>query len=142
MTNQQDVSVRLDDRIRHARDLLRDVKRCTGGDAREYALSCAEQLHLLECLPIGDRPHLVDHTAIEDFGNEKDKLAQANRLARYALMSAKEAPVGIVVMKSLVIGLARARSLENMAPRSLNVAVVYQNNAPAFQLPEQLLEDE
>lgn len=79
---------------------------------------------------------------IEQFGHDPVKLAEMNRLARYGLMSAKEAPVGIAVMKSLVVGLARARSLENMAPRSLNVAVVYQGAPPELNLPEQILEDE
>lgn len=59
------------------------------------------------------------------------------RVASAAWMSAKEAPVGIAVAKSVMIGITRARATEKSGPRSLNVQTVYMTAPmPTFEEKE------
>ncbi len=101
----------------------------------------------MEVLDAASRFGEVDPTNLEpsrammdDFGHDPEKLAQVNRLARYALMNAKEAPVGLAIAKSVAVGLARAQAMSKSAPRTMNVAILHVGGE--LNLPTQVLEDE
>lgn len=85
-------------------------------------------------------PNEPSRAMIDDYGHDTERLKQAQRLARYALSNAKEAPVGIAVMSRVVVGLAKARAAREQAPRTLNVAII--NNGGGLNLPRVELEDE
>lgn len=46
------------------------------------------------------------------------------RMAKYALMAAKEAPVGLSIAKATFASIVKARATEKQGPRQLNVNVV------------------
>lgn len=75
---------------------------------------------------------------IKELGYEK--ATERDRVARYGLMSAKEAPVGIKVAQAISSSIIKARSVEKAGPRSLNIAVV-QMTAPPPIFRELELED-
>lgn len=55
-----------------------------------------------------------------------EKATRMFRLAKYATMSAKEAPVAIKVAESIARGVMKARSMKESAPKTL--AVAFLNN--------------
>lgn len=61
---------------------------------------------------------------LEKYG--PDEAGRRFRLAKYALMSAKEAPVGIKVAESLARGIMKSRALQKAAPQALSVAYLSQ----------------
>jgi len=54
------------------------------------------------------------------------------RIANSAWMSAKDAPVGLLLSQRVVSSIVKARSTEKNAPRTLNVAVVQMPEAPQY----------
>lgn len=65
---------------------------------------------------------------IDELGEEAawDKF----RIVLAANQSAAKAPVGLKLAQQTMLGIIRARATEKAAPRSLNVAYVYVNQAP------------
>jgi len=61
------------------------------------------------------------------------------RVAQSAWAAAKDAPVGIKVASSVLVGILKAKATEKQGPRTLNVAVVHMT-APMPQFPEQEIE--
>lgn len=62
------------------------------------------------------------------------------RLAQYATMSAKEAPVAIKVAESVARGVMKARSMEKAAPKTL--AVAFLNNTVHHHYESKDVDDE
>ena len=59
---------------------------------------------------------------VEELGQERAE--KRLRMAKYALMSAKEAPVGLAIAKATFASIIKARATEKQGPRQLNVNVV------------------
>lgn len=57
------------------------------------------------------------------------------RVAQAAWMSAKEAPVGFKIAKDVFVGISKALSSDNGAPKILNMQAVQINLAPPQVLP-------
>ncbi len=71
---------------------------------------------------------------VEELG--MDGALKKLRTAKYNLMAASAAPVGIKVAAQIFTGITKARATERAAPRSLNIAKVYMT-VPAREYPEQ-----
>lgn len=84
-------------------------------------------------------PDEVPDEILDDFRGDIRAQQHAHRLAKYALINAKEAPVGIAVMSRVVVGIAKARSMEKAAPRSLNVAFI--NVSSPIDIPVQEIDE-
>lgn len=54
------------------------------------------------------------------------------RVARAAMMSAKDAPVGLKMAQNIAIGIVKARATEKAAPRNLNIQIANMD----FKLPD------
>lgn len=58
--------------------------------------------------------------------------ARRHRLATWAQLGAKEAPVGLKYTKEILVGIVKARATEKAEPKRLNIAITKID----FQLPE------
>lgn len=56
------------------------------------------------------------------------------KTAQYALLTAKEAPIGLRIAKDIMLGLARVRAREKVGPKTLNMVVVQMSGTlPKFE---------
>lgn len=61
-----------------------------------------------------------------------DKAERKFKVAKAAWMAPKDAPCGILMAKSVSLGIIKARAAEGTAPRGLNIAVQMVVSAPHF----------
>lgn len=62
------------------------------------------------------------HEWVKALGQEK--AWRRFKTAQYALLTPKEAPIGVRIAKDIVLGLARVRAHEKLGPKTLNMVVV------------------
>jgi hypothetical protein len=74
---------------------------------------------------------------LNDAGEARKRL----RIANAAHKSAKEAPIGLAIAKSVAVGIVRARATEKGAPKVLNLTMVELTVQPPPQLEEMEVED-
>lgn len=61
------------------------------------------------------------------------------RIARTGWMTQKDAPVGTTLAARQLLGIMKAKAMEEAAPRSLSITLVQGGQAPAY--PEKLLDE-
>lgn len=82
-----------------------------------------------------EHPEVMPKGWVERFG--KKEAIKRQRLAAYALMSAKNAPIGIQVAKNVAVGVLKARAESQKAVPRLNVSFVQMTvQLPHFQEKE------
>lgn len=86
---------------------------------RESASVLRDALAFVEIDPAWEEP---PQEWLEKYGQlEAEKRFRA---AKYALMNAKEAPVGLKLAKDTFVGMAKARATEKGGPKTLNMTFV------------------
>ena len=81
---------------------------------------------------------------LEDGTVTVEELAKRKRIAQYALMSPKEAPVALQIAAKVLGGMHKARAMEGAAPKHLNLTMVSISapNQPIPLFPEKEIEHE
>lgn len=76
---------------------------------------------------------------IEEMGAERAK--RKFRVSRATWLSPKNAPVGLMLAKSIMTGAMKARAMQDQGPKSLNINLV-SISAPMPVFPEKKLEND
>ena len=87
----------------------------------------------------------IETCTSEEEKNEKlRELDRRKRIARYALLPPKEAPVALQIAAKVLGGMHKARAMEGAAPKHLNLTMVSISapNQPAPVFPEKEIEHE
>lgn len=72
---------------------------------------------------------------IEDGSLTKEEALKRMRIARYALMPPKEAPVALQIAAKVLSGMHKARAMEGAGPKHLNLTMV-SISAPGQAIPQ------
>lgn len=85
----------------------------------ESAAVVQDALRFSELSPEAQEP---PHEWVKELGQER--AWKRFNTARYALMNAKEAPIGLRIAKDTLMGLSKVRAKEKIGPKTLNMVVV------------------
>ena len=86
-----------------------------------------------------DNPEIMPEGWVAQLGQKEAE--KQHRIARYALLNPKEAPVALKMGQSTFTGITKARATEKAAPRSLSVSFV-QLTPPMLDFVETEILDE
>ena len=75
---------------------------------------------------------------VDEYGDKEARVR--HRIATFATMNAKDAPVALKLAATTLIGLTKARAMRGAAPKSLNVQLV-QMSAPLPTFPVREIEE-
>lgn len=106
-------------------DTLRDVEEEIHEEA---AAVIQDALRFSELAPEATEP---PYEWVKEVGMER--AMKRFYTAKYALMNAKEAPIGLRIAKDTLLGMVRAKSKEKAGPKTLNMVVVQMTGSiPVF----------
>lgn len=95
-------------------------------------------------LPAEWMAELQECESQEEVEQKKRELQRRKRIAQYALLPPKEAPVALQIAAKVLGGMHKARAMEGAAPKHLNLTMVSISapNQPVPEFPEQEIEHE
>jgi hypothetical protein len=116
-----------EDKIREVEEELHQEAAATMRDTLRFADLTPEDL-------ANQDPSFVPEWMVAQAGGDRALAGRRFRIAKYALMSSKEAPVGLKLSKDLMVGMAKVRAKEKTPPKILNMVVVHMTgNLPKFE---------
>jgi hypothetical protein len=97
-----------------------------------------DSLHFADVDFSQENPKVPDEW-MEELKDDTVAVERRMRIAKYAMLSAKNAPIGLVMANRFAVGVIKARATEKVGNRTLNVAVV---QLPVASHPYPIIDEE